>query len=214
MIYVSSGNLNNTWGIYFQNGKGTANTIKNNTFNNLYVSTFLNFSEYMDLITDYAETNYNDTWLLNNFTTLKTIADDTTHFMAAKAKVLVQFVIDLDTNNIYHDSILYPYLHHDLSMCDSNNSIDNNIDLIVYPNPFNTIINLEITNNNVLNTKYINVLVQNFDGNTVLSDSFSILANSTIYPNFDSSALYANSFYVLKIIEGVNTVKYKLIFKE
>ncbi len=133
--------------------------------------------------------------------------------MCQKARVLVQLAIDIDSNNALHDSTLYPYLHPQISLEDTLIDIDGDIDLVVYPNPFNDVLNLEITNNHTT-SKNIEVLVVDFDNHIVLSDSFTVTSNSTTTPYFNTTTFDTSEFYVVKIMIGIECVQYKLIYKE
>lgn len=169
-------------------------------------SLVLQYCEYMKMIIDFASNNFDADWLKNHFEEIKAVADEPSHMMSAKAKVLVQMAAETDIDNGFHDSVLYsvklPLL---LTTQDSIHQKDS-MDLLIYPNPV---------------SQYLNVVLDHFvpESKTylweIVDPSGTILKTGELVFNMeavaavklDISTLESDRFYYFKLMDGVNCVK-------
>jgi hypothetical protein len=158
------------------------------------------------MMIDFAASSWDTSWLRSHFEEIKAIADQGTHMMSSKAKVLVQLAAESDESNEFHDSILYevkiPILVIDQDSFDSNDSMD----MLIYPNPASDELNV-VLDNFVPKLKTYNWVILSQDGSVVKSGELVFNNEAVATVKVDVSSLDSQQFYYFKLLDGTDCVK-------
>lgn len=169
-------------------------------------SLILDYCEYMRMMIGFASGDYDASWLKSHFEEIKVIADDASHMMSAKAKVLCQMAVEGDVENAFHDSVLFavelPVLVKVQDSLDQNDSMD----LLIYPNPSSQYLNV-VLDNFVPKSKSYNWEIVDHSGTVLKTGELIFNMEAVVLVKIDVSLLASDQFYYFKLMDGVNCVK-------
>lgn len=169
--------------------------------------------EYVYLLTDYqtepAATK--KTWLSGHFSQIKSIGDNPAHAAAGMAQSWAQYIADTDEENAYHGQIIYPaYILVDPTYTEEPPPpLSENV--VVFPNPFNEMLNVSVTNPSELAKTYT---IELLDLNNVMLQAQTLTVNPTMtqVAMFSTSSL-APGYYAIRVTAG-SEVSSSLVYKE
>lgn len=168
----------------------------------------LEYCDYMELMVLYAQSGYSNLWLKNNFTTLKTMADND-GVMADKAKVLTQAAVDTDSTNTYYGTTLYQWQFTDTS--GSLPTDTSGLEVTKYPNPFTSTISVDIKNTKTFSRSF-NVLLKDLQGNQLDIEPKTVGAGLTETVVLSSGSSPTGYYYVY-VEESGTVIYYGLVYK-
>jgi hypothetical protein len=166
----------------------------------------LQYCEYMRMMIDFASSGWDTSWLRSHFEEIKAIADQGTHMMSAKAKVLVQLAAESDESNEFHDSILYEVKIPILVMDQDSTVGNDSMDLLIYPNPASDDLNV-VLDNFVPKLKTYNWVILSQDGSVVKTGELVFNNEAVATVKIDVSSLDSQQFYYFKLLDGTDCVK-------
>jgi hypothetical protein len=168
----------------------------------------LEYCDYMDLMAEYAQSEYSTTWLKSNFSALKTIADGS-GVMSVDAQILTQAAVDCDDTNPYYGTFLYQWLPQDTIWTPPTDT--SGIDVTIYPNPFTSTTSVDITNTKSFSRAF-SILLKDVQGNIVdiQPKTVGIGATETVVLSSGSSP---TGYYYVYIEENSTVVYYGLVYK-
>lgn len=179
-----------------------ANTLMTSMLSGTPPQNVIDYCAFSALMRDYRQSDYSSIWLTSNFSTLKSIADGS-GYMAPRAKVLVQYAVDMDSTNIYHDSILYPFVVQEVT--DTVPPAENiQMDVNVYPNPFDNVLNYSVTNYSG-SLRMLTFKLTDIYGSTVFTTPVGV--NTFYSTSFNSSGL-PPTYYIFSVLEGGKVMYY------